>query len=152
MRVLLVLGLVLQTSSALACRIVCSKGDSLFHMLADGETDKFQLLRDTETLNSGLTCHLLPASGTDAEQEEQRLVNLCTGPVDKEGKRVVFRTERVQSRRVRLESMKPVEEALDELVWTWEEHQDDPATGKSTVKIIRRVEMDRKDCGSAEDR
>ncbi len=151
MKTWLVVLLLSVTQSAMACRIVCSKGSDLWHLLADGETDKFQVLEGSNPINQGLSCKLLPAVGSAAEQEELRLINVCTLPLDKSGETERFRTERAQVRKVVLEEGKPREVSEDQLVWIWERDVKNPKSGKTEIKTLRRVEFDRNDCGSAKD-
>ena len=140
MRLLFFLGIVAFAAQASACRIVCSKGSTLWHLVAEGDSETFQVLEDSDVVTAGLTCHLLPATGIEAEKEEKRLVNLCT--TEARGKKITFRTERIQQRRVKVTENGPTEELLEKLLWSWEEDG----------KLVRRVNLDRADCGSAEER
>lgn len=153
MRVVVALAIFLQTTPVLGCRIVCSQGKTLWHLLRDGETSEtFQVLQDSDTVMTGLKCHHLTPSGTDAEREEQRLVNLCVSAPDANGRHFRFTSERVQRRGISLADGSPTERQEDLLVWTLETRRRNLNADQDEIEKVQKIEMDRKECGSSAER
>ena len=147
------LGLILFSGQlAWGCRIVCSNDDEMMHLFGEGDTAQFQAQGNSGILNRGLNCQLLAPTGSSEEQEEQRMMNLCTVASDEVGVTIQLRTELVKKRGVDLGEKGPIEKAQDLVVWTWESHRTNAKTGKTEVKLLRTAVFPRSLCGSSEER
>lgn len=149
---------IVTTNFAFGCRIVCSHETGLWHMLADGDSEKFQLVHDSETLHQRMDCNLLPErtpplSPVDEKaEEENRLINHCTLEGSTAQEKKIFRTERQTTRRIGMQGTLPSPQLEESLVWVWETHRTDPKNGRTVVQETKRVTFARNDCGSAEAR
>jgi hypothetical protein len=120
-------------------------------------TSSFQLLKDSEQITEGLECHLPKTSGTEKEQEAQRLVNRCSR-VTPEGNTLVFVTEQQLKRTLAFEKSdssqmeEPVVKTENLLVWRWELHKKAKNGEALPVEVQRAVSFQYADCGSSEER